>query len=208
MKSLPKNERGIARQLRAGLGELPPATLARSRARVKSWFESEAPVIGWGEMNSPLGTLFVAVSERGLCAVEFGRRQSEFFAHLDPLARLEKHSRAVRRAQQQLRAYFAGDRLDFSLPIDLSSLTPFQREVLATARRIVPGDVWTYHRVAAEMGRPKSSRPVGQALARNPVPIVIPCHRVIASDGTLGGYSGGSGLKAKRWLLRLEGALS
>jgi methylated-DNA-[protein]-cysteine S-methyltransferase len=58
------------------------------------------------------------------------------------------------------------------------------------------------------MHRPKSSRPVGQALASNPIPIVIPCHRVIASDGSLGGYSGGSGLDAKRWLLRLEGALS
>jgi O-6-methylguanine DNA methyltransferase len=87
-------------------------------------------------------------------------------------------------------------------------LTPFQREVLSTACRISRGQVWTYQQVAEAMGRPKSSRPVGQALARNPVPIVIPCHRVVASDGSLGGYSGGSGLAAKRWLLRLEGAPS
>jgi methylated-DNA-[protein]-cysteine S-methyltransferase len=98
--------------------------------------------------------------------------------------------------------------MNFDLPVDLSSLTAFQRAVLDTACRIAPGQVWTYFQVAREMGRPKSSRPVGQALAHNPVPIVIPCHRVIASDGSLGGYSGGSGLRAKRWLLHLEGALS
>jgi methylated-DNA-[protein]-cysteine S-methyltransferase len=107
----------------------------------------------------------------------------------------------------QLREYFAGDRSNFNLPVDISQLTPFQRSVLDVACRIAPGQVWTYHRVAQELGRPRSSRPVGGALARNPIPIVIPCHRVIASDGSLGGYSGGSGLEAKRWLLQLEGAL-
>ena len=109
--------------------------------------------------------------------------------------------------ERQLRQYFAGDRSSFNLPVDISQLTSFQRSVLDVACRIAPGQVWTYHRVAAELGRPRSSRPVGGALARNPIPIVIPCHRVVASDGSLGGYSGGSGLKAKRWLLRLEGAL-
>jgi len=208
MKSLSKDEREMAKRLRSAVGGAPAAALAHSRTRAKTWFEREAPVIGWGEMNSPLGTLFVAVSRRGLCAVDFGRRESEFFARLDPLARFEKNPRAVQRAKEQLRAYFAGNRFDFTLPVDLSSLTPFQRAVLDTACRIAPGDVWTYHRVAKELGRPKSSRPVGQALAHNPVPIVIPCHRVIASDGSLGGYSGGSGLKAKRWLLQLEGGLS
>jgi methylated-DNA-[protein]-cysteine S-methyltransferase len=208
MKSLSKDERKMAKRLRSAVGGAPAAALAHSRARVKAWFEREAPVIGWGEMNSPLGTLFVAVSRRGLCAVDFGRREREFFARLDPLARLEKNPRAVQHAKEQLRAYFAGNRFDFTLPVDLSSLTPFQRGVLDTTCRIAAGDVWTYHRVAKELGRPKSSRPVGQALAHNPVPIVIPCHRVIASDGSLGGYSGGSGLKAKRWLLQLEGALS
>jgi len=208
MKSLSKDERKMAKRLRSAVGGAPTAALAHSRARAKTWFEREAPVIGWGEMNSPLGTLFVAVSRRGLCAVDFGRSEREFFARLDPLARLEKNPRAVQHAKEQLRAYFAGNRFDFTLPVDLSSLTPFQRGVLDTTCRIAPGDVWTYHRVAKELGRPKSSRPVGQALAHNPVPIVIPCHRVIASDGSLGGYSGGSGLKAKRWLLQLEGALS
>jgi O-6-methylguanine DNA methyltransferase len=158
-------------------------------------------------MISPLGPLFAAVNQRGLCALDFGRQESEFLERFDSRARLEKASKAVERVLAQLREYFAGDRSSFNLPVDISQLTPFQRSVLEVACRIAPGQVWTYQRIAEELGRPRSSRPVGGALARNPIPIVIPCHRVIASDGSLGGYSGGSGLKAKQWLLRLEGAL-
>jgi O-6-methylguanine DNA methyltransferase len=164
-------------------------------------------LIQWGEMNSPLGPLFVAINQRGLCALDFGRQESEFLERFDSRARLEKDPKAVQRVLAQLREYFAGDRSSFNLPVDISRLTPFQRSVLDVACRIAPGQVWSYQRIAKELGRPRSSRPVGGALARNPIPIVIPCHRVIASDGTLGGYSGGSGLKAKRWLLRLEGAM-
>lgn len=196
----------MIQHIRSALGGPSTAALARSQARVKKWFAQEAPLIRWGKMNSPLGKLFVAMSDRGLCAVDFGRSEDDFLARFDPLARLDKQPAAVALALAQLREYFSGRRKDFDLPVDLSALTPFQREVLATACRIVPGQVWSYQRVALEMGRPKSSRPVGQALAGNPIPIVIPCHRVIASDGSLGGYSGGSGLSAKRWLLRLEGA--
>jgi len=105
----------------------------------------------------------------------------------------------------QLDEFFSGHRRIFDLPLDLSLLTPFQRKVLAVTSRIPWGEVWSYQQVAGKMGRPKSSRPVGQALGRNPIPIVIPCHRVTASDGTLGGYCGKSGLDLKRWLLRHEG---
>ncbi|MGH7888495.1 MAG: methylated-DNA--[protein]-cysteine S-methyltransferase [Candidatus Binatia bacterium] len=158
-------------------------------------------------MSSPLGKLFVAVSDCGVCYVEFGRRKPRFASHLKSRARLEKNARAVAPIMKQLREYFSGRRTEFELPVDLSSLTPFQREVLAVTRRIPVGQAWSYQRVARKMGRPRASRPVGQALGRNPIPIIIPCHRVIASDGTLGGYSGGSGLNSKRWLLHLEGAL-
>jgi len=159
-------------------------------------------------MNSPLGQLFVAVSQQGLCAVEFGKTESEFLARLRRQATPAKTDNATAKALAQLREYFSGRRHSFNLALDLSSLTPFQREVLAVTSRIPWGEVWSYRRVAEEMGRPKSSRPVGQALGRNPIPIVIPCHRVIASDGGPGGYSGGTGLASKRWLLRHEGALS
>jgi methylated-DNA-[protein]-cysteine S-methyltransferase len=203
-----KEDREMVKRLRSALIAPPEAAVSKSRMSVKRWYSETAPLIQWGEMSSPLGKLFVAVNARGLCALDFGRRESDFLQRLDPQARLEKNPKAVQRVTNQLLEYFARDRTKFDLPIDLSVVTPFQRDVLAIACRIAPGRVWTYHRVAEAMGRPKSSRPVGQALARNPVPIIIPCHRVIASDGTLGGYSGGSGLKAKRWLLRLEGALS
>jgi methylated-DNA-[protein]-cysteine S-methyltransferase len=201
-----KSKLTVVKQLRSALSDPTAADLSHSRARVGKWFSEEASLIQWGEMSSPLGRLFAAVNQKGLCAVDFGRREGDFLERLDPRARLEKNSKAVQRVMTQLREYFAGDRSQFHLSVDLSALTPFQRGVLEAACRITPGKVWTYHRLAQELGRPQCSRPVGQALARNPIPIVIPCHRVIASDGSLGGYSGGSGLKAKRWLLQLERA--
>jgi methylated-DNA-[protein]-cysteine S-methyltransferase len=203
-----KREYQTVQRLRSALGSPSSSALSISRARINKWFAETAPLIRWGKMNSPLGTLFVAVGPKGLCAVDFGRREVDFLKRLDPRARLERNLKAVQPVTEQLLEYFARNRTRFNVPVDLSILTPFQRDVLDIATRIAPGRVWTYHRVAEEMGRPECSRPVGQALARNPVPIVIPCHRVIASDGSLGGYSGGSGLKAKRWLLELEGALS
>jgi O-6-methylguanine DNA methyltransferase len=202
-----KDDRIIVTQLSSVLSGPTETVLARSRTRVEKWFAKEAPLIQWGEMSSPLGPLFAAANERGLCALDFGRQEDKFLERFDPRARLEKNSKAVERVLAQLREYFAGDRSSFDLLVDISQLTRFQRSVLDVACRIAPGQVWTYQRIAEELGRPRSSRPVGGALARNPIPIVIPCHRVIASDGSLGGYSGGSGLKAKQWLLRLEGAL-
>src|SRR6516165_8545949 len=202
-----KNEISVVQQLRAALGSPAEKVLSHSRVRVSKWFAAEASLIQWGEMDSPLGTLFAAVNQRGLCSLDFGRQEAEFLGRFDPRARLEKNPNAVHRVLAQLSEYFAGNRSSFNLPVDISQLTPFQRSVFDVTSRIAPGQVWTYHRIAEELGRPRSSRPVGQALAHNPIPIVIPCHRVVASDGSLGGYSGGSGLKAKRWLLRLEGAM-
>jgi methylated-DNA-[protein]-cysteine S-methyltransferase len=180
--------------------------MAAIQRRTRNRRETSQSVVRWGEMASPLGKLFVAVSERGICAVEFGRRRPRFPTLLKSGAQLKKIPRAVAPALTQLRQYFAGARNRFDLPTDLSALTPFQRKVLAVTQRIPPGQVWTYQRVARAMGRPQSARPVGQALGRNPIAIIIPCHRVIASDNSLRGYSGGSGLSTKRWLLLLEGA--
>jgi O-6-methylguanine DNA methyltransferase len=173
---------------------------------IKPQVANRSPTIRWSQMSSPLGPLFVAASERGVCAIEFGRRNPRFSTLLNTGARLERDARTVAPVMAQLREYFAGRRINFDLAVDLSSLTPFQSRVLAVTRRIPSGQVWTYRQVAQAMARPNSARPVGQALAHNPIPIIIPCHRVIASDGSLRGYSGGSGLKTKRWLLAHEGA--
>jgi methylated-DNA-[protein]-cysteine S-methyltransferase len=133
--------------------------------------------------------------------------QTGFLSRLDPLARTERNPVALKTSTEQLQEYFAGARKRFDLPLDLTRLTPFQLSVLQTARGIPPGSVRTYGQVARTLGKPKASRAVGQALGRNPIPIVIPCHRVIASDGSLCGYGGGGGLESKRFLLQLEGAV-
>jgi O-6-methylguanine DNA methyltransferase len=156
-------------------------------------------------MASPLGRLFVALSDRGLFAILYKQHEEKFVAQLKTYTILQRDDRAAAQAKRQLEEYFAGRRKQFDLPLDLSALTPFQRQVLAVTQDIPWGKVWSYQRVAEKMGRASASRPVGQALGRNPIPIVIPCHRVIASDGTLGGYCGTSGLELKRRLLAHEG---
>jgi methylated-DNA-[protein]-cysteine S-methyltransferase len=160
----------------------------------------------WSEISTPLGQLFIATNSRGLCAIKFGRLEPHLKSRSTFRASIDGGKSLLHQVCTELQEYFLGRRTSFDLPVDLSSLTPFQREVLAMTSRIPLGEVWSYHRVAEEMGRPKASRPVGQALGRNPIPIVIPCHRVVASDGSLGGYCGKTGLELKRWLLRHEGA--
>jgi methylated-DNA-[protein]-cysteine S-methyltransferase len=100
------------------------------------------------------------------------------------------------------RAYFSGHQVDFPDELDLNGATPFQRDVWQAVRQIPYGQTRGYAWVATEVGRPEAVRAVGQALARNPLPIIVPCHRVLGSDGGLGGFSGG--LKMKRSLLKLE----
>ncbi|MBI2228184.1 MAG: methylated-DNA--[protein]-cysteine S-methyltransferase, partial [Deltaproteobacteria bacterium] len=121
---------------------------AHSRARIRKRSTEEASLIRWGEMRSPLGRLYVAVSGRGLCALDFGRGEAEFLKRFDPRARLEKNPKSVERVMAQLSEYFAGKRSRFDLAVDLSTLTQFQKTVLEVTCRIAPGEVWTYHRVA------------------------------------------------------------
>jgi methylated-DNA-[protein]-cysteine S-methyltransferase len=195
------------KRLQETVGTPSERAVEASRRRVQDWFAQTAPLIQWDVIESPLGPLYFAVRQQGLCKVDFGVSQAHFLGELDPLARTERNAVALKPIAAQLRAYFAGARTEFDVSLDLDRLTPFQRSVLTTARRIPAGTVWTYGQVAQTIGKPRASRAVGQALGRNPMPIVIPCHRVVASDGGLGGYSGGGGLASKRWLLRLEGAL-
>ena len=189
------------------LGSPPEGAVQSSRRRLTGWFEATAPLIYWHGIESPLGSLYIASTEQGLCALDFGMGEEVFLNTLDPLARTEQASKPLLAITAQLREYFDGQRTAFDIRIDLKRLTAFQRHVLAATSGIPTGAMWTYKRVAETIGKPKASRAVGQALGRNPIPIVIPCHRVIASDGKLGGYSGGGGLTSKKHLLRLEGAL-
>ena len=113
-------------------------------------------------------------------------------------------SPVLRQAGRELAEYFAGRRQAFEVPLDLSGWPPFTRKILEELCKVPYGATLTYGELAARAGAPRAARAVGQAMAANPLPIVIPCHRVVAADGRLGGYSGGAGLPTKQWLLAFE----
>lgn len=143
------------------------------------------------ECQSPLGPLSLFEEDGALVSLDFA-----------PLAGAAQGSALLQRACAQLAEYFAGVRKAFDLPLCPLG-TPFQQAAWAQLRQIPYGQTWSYAKQAAAMGRPTATRAVGGANGKNPLPILIPCHRVIAADGSLGGYS--SGLKIKRALLALEG---
>ncbi len=162
-----------------------------------------------GELNgTPIGDLRLAASDLGLVAVEWADSRLQFDAYLQRLKRpIQPNAKKIAPYAKELREYLNGRRSAFTIPIDWSLFRPFQREALQAVFRIPYGETCTYHDIAIEIGRPNASRAVGRANATNPMPIVIPCHRVIGRDGKLHGYGGGEGLKTKEWLLRLEGAV-
>jgi methylated-DNA-[protein]-cysteine S-methyltransferase len=167
------------------------------------------PIVYWDAIATPIGRVLVAVSDAGLVRVGF--RQTTVTAFAAQLAQqldadVVRSPARTAHAVRQLRAYFAGRLRGFELPIDLGGLSAFQRRVLMATAAIPAGRLASYGDIARRIGRPGGSRAVGQALGRNPVPIVIPCHRVIAAGGRIGGYAGGLGIK--RTLLRLEGTLA
>jgi methylated-DNA-[protein]-cysteine S-methyltransferase len=188
-----------------------PAAWERARQALTTGLRERAPLpVSYTRVvRSPVGPLWVAVSEKGLVAVEYDRPEAAFQRDLErrlrrPVVRAEGPTEEARR---QVFEYLNGRRRSFSLSIDLRHLTAFQRRVLEAAQAVPRGQVATYGQIARRIGRPRAARAVGQALGSNPVPIVIPCHRVLASDGRLGGYSGRGGLRTKEKLLRLEGAM-
>ncbi len=158
--------------------------------------------------HARVGELYVAVSERGLIALDFGLGERNFVDRVQrrTKATLVRSREECAEAMRQVREYLDGKRTTFDLPLDMTTMTDFQRQVLTAAIKIPRGKWLTYGEVAKAIGRPQASRAVGQALGHNPVPIVIPCHRVLGSDGSLHGYSGGGGIQTKAWLLQLEGA--
>lgn len=106
--------------------------------------------------------------------------------------------------RRQLRDYFAGEPMRFTVRVDLAGLTEFQKRVLAACAEVAYGRTVTYGELARHIGKPRADRAVGAALGRNPVPLVIPCHRVVGCNGGLGGFSAEQGIQMKRWLLELE----
>lgn len=142
---------------------------------------------------SPLGKLFLLFSGGALAAIEFERPSFSLPSAETAQSRLLK---------KQLGAYFDGRLMSFDLEIEFLGGTEFEREVWHALREVPYGETRSYKWLAERIGRPKAVRAVGQALGKNPIPIVIPCHRIIESDGSLGGYTGGTDIK--RRLLDLE----
>jgi len=136
-----------------------------------------------------------------------GESEDEITARIALLyPRAATENSVTREAASLLRKYFAGERVAFSVPVDRRCFTPFQAEVYEAVARIPYGTVRSYGEIAAQVGRPGSARGVGGAMARNPLPIIIPCHRVVGASGAMTGYSAPGGVMSKRWLLRMEGA--
>jgi len=161
-----------------------------------------------GEVDSPIGRLLVAVTPRGLARVAFededrDRVLAELASRLSP--RILESAAVTDDARRELEEFFAGERTRFGVKVDRRLIQGIARDVLRATSKIPYGELSTYGGVAKQIGRPSAARAVGRALGSNPIPVVIPCHRVIGAGGALTGYAGG--LDRKVALLELEGSL-
>ena len=177
------------------------------------------PVAWYVIVPSLVGPLFVAATDDALVEIEFAKGQAEhdLRRHLSergfeprplpaaPSDGAGESRRVIDRVEQQLSEYFGGCRDAFDLPLDLSGLPGFTREVLTATANVPYGRLDTYRGIAARIGKPGATRAVGNALNRNPIPVVVPCHRIIRSDGSAGGYGGGLDIKFR--LLAHEGVM-
>lgn len=177
----------------------PPQAASQAKQKRQIWIASVA--------TRRFGPVWAASSSTGLICVEFGVSRQRFYAHVRRSTGLDPRDgqNQLLEVLRQLREYVDGDRRDFELRVDWSSMTSdFQRRVLRRVMKIPCGQTRTYGQIAREIGMPRASRAVGRANATNPMPLVIPCHRVVGADGELHGYGGAGGLRTKAWLLKME----
>lgn len=172
-------------------------------------FRGIGPVY-WSLFATEVGFGGVVATEAGLVEVELPfqvpDRETMLYRLQMRYPDARGESPVTRRAAELLTAYFSGSAVRFDLPVDERGFTEFQREVYEYVCQIPRGEVRSYGAVAAAIGRPAAARGVGRAMARNPLPIIIPCHRVVGAGGRMTGYSGGGGIDSKLWLLARERA--
>jgi methylated-DNA-[protein]-cysteine S-methyltransferase len=163
--------------------------------------------VAYDLVETPLGTLLVAATGAGLCRISYDPEPEREVETLAKLLgnRVLRTAKPVDPTRRQLDEYFEGRRHDFDLPLDVRIAAPFARRVLDELARVPYGETTTYAALAARAEHPRAARAVGTVMNRNPIPIVLPCHRVVGSSGSLTGYGGG--LHRKEALLRLEGAI-
>jgi methylated-DNA-[protein]-cysteine S-methyltransferase len=191
---------------RAGGAEVERASARAARAVADAAADRGLLDVAYGFVDSPFGRLLVAVTRRGVVRVQYPERPvdrtlEELSRSVSP--RVLESPRATEAVRRELEEYFEGRRTRFDLGVDLTPVRGFVRRVLEATARIPFGTVSTYREVAARAGSPRATRAAGNALGANPVPIVVPCHRVVGTGGALGGYTGG--VERKAMLLRLEG---
>ncbi len=189
------------------------AVAGRTVVGMDSYGVGGEPAVEWDVVDSGIGPLLLAATATGLVNVAFHARPAVRDAALDRLRTrfgtepvAAPGSARLAEPIRELAAYFAGEPRDFDLALDWSLTSGFHREVLRELASGVPyGTVVGYGELAARVGRPEGAQAVGAAMGANPLPVVVPCHRVVESDGGLGGFGGG--LETKRQLLALEGVL-
>jgi methylated-DNA-[protein]-cysteine S-methyltransferase len=167
-----------------------------------------AETVAFGSVPTKLGDVLAAVTETGVVATSFndGPDVRARIAGRVGLAVADDPARTAG-ARRELEAYFGGDVREFAVTVDWRLMSVLQRQVLGTLYTTVPyGQVVTYGELAARSGTAVPARGIGSIMGSNPIPIIVPCHRVVAGNG-LGGFSGGDGVESKRWLLTLEGHL-
>ncbi len=158
------------------------------------------------QMDAPFGTLHLAATSKGICKISFGSNDfySWLFDHVDAVEAVEREYYLLKHLKVELRKYFRGALTEFTSPLDVRG-TVFQNQVWQAMTDIPYGTTGTYAQIAGTIGAGKGFRAVGTACGANPLPIVIPCHRVLGSHGSFGGYAGG--LPVKEWLLKREGVM-
>ena len=199
MRTMQRELKGLVTELGDRSAELAAGfeTAARSRGLVD---------VAYSFVGSPFGDLLVAMTKQGLIRIDYPNH--DFDESLEELAakvspRVLESARSTERVRRELEEYFERKRRSFTVDVDLSLVHGFTRKVLEQAARIPFGAVSTYREMATRAGSPRAVRAAGNALGSNPIPIVVPCHRVVRTGGGLGGYTGG--IDRKVTLLRLEG---
>jgi len=160
--------------------------------------------------KSQLGSIWIALSMKGLIAVEIGGDKDQFFSKIQNRFQQELifNRQLTEDVKIQLQEFLNRERIQFQICIDWSVLSNFQQKAMQAVCGIPYGETRTYGQIAKQIGRPHAPRAVGRANATNPMPLIIPCHRLVGADGSLRGYGGGEGVKTKAWLLALERSMT
>ena len=203
------NAKEFERRMRGGKASFEKRSAMAAARLVESAGDADLLDVAYTETDSPFGPLFVAATSRGLVTLSYpnedrDRVMERLATKVSP--RILESPKQLDEVRRQLDDYFAGKLHGFDLDVDFSLTQGFTRKVLKATARIPYGELTTYRVVATRAGSPRGSRAAGNALGSNPIPIVVPCHRVIHTSGGLGGYTGG--LDRKEFLLHLEGSLT